>query len=300
MCYVTTTTLRSSFVKRLNPKTGKQFKRGDTRDIDDLIFGQYKSQISNITGYNYEVWRTPDQVNNVLKKAASWRKENKEYMKSWRKTANVTPEKRAKMVLMRAKNRAIKKQILFSLTLDDVLPKILKGKCELTNLPFDLTQDCDSWRNPYSPSIDRIDSSLGYTKENIRLVLTSVNITLNEFGDNIMLPILKAMVKAIDKNAQKNTTTPVPTGNHSESNFNTKYGTLFTAGLGQDHYNAYHHSGAIPGQDTDHRAQESSGDSVGHGGKEVEPSITLTRLKNNGEPDTEIVRLDFASRHLSD
>ena len=55
-------------MKRLNPKTGKQFKRGDTRDIDNLIFGQYKSQISNITGYNYEMWRTPDQVNNVLKK----------------------------------------------------------------------------------------------------------------------------------------------------------------------------------------------------------------------------------------
>jgi hypothetical protein len=268
-------------VKRINPKTGKQFKRGDTRDIDDLVFGEYKSQVSNVTGHNYEMWRTPDQVNNMLKKSSDWRKENKEYIKTWRKTANVTPKKRAKMLLRRAKGRAVKKQILFSLTLDDVLPKILEGKCQLTNLPFDLTQDCDSWRNPYSPSIDRIDSSLGYTKENTRVVLTSVNITLNEFGENTMLPILKEMVKAIENNAKQKPTTPVPAGSDIQGDADSKRRALLAARLGEDRDDANYHSGTISRQDVDHRAQASSGDSVGLGDKKVGTFVTSYDIQDH-------------------
>ena len=287
-------------MKRLNPDTGKPFKRGDTRDIDDLIFGEYKTQISKVTGYNYEMWRNPDQISNVLKKSSNWRKENREYIKTWRKAANVTPEKRAKMLLRRSRTRAAKKQILFSLTLNDVLPAILQGKCQLTNLPFDLTQECNSWRNPYSPSIDRIDSSLGYVKENIRVVLTSVNITLNEFGESTMLPILKEMVKAIEKNVKKKSATPVSTGHHQQGEIYPEHGTVLATRLGQDDDNADHHCGADARKDLDHRAQTSSRDSMGRGGQEVGTSLTSFSFQNYGVSCPAVEEFIRKGGHLPD
>jgi len=276
-------------VKRLNPKTGKQFKRGDVRQ-DGFIFKSYKLTKLDIEGFFKEDWRSPKAFENVKKIG---------YALSAKKA--LTPKGRAHTLLYNSISRAKQSNIEHTITVNDILPAIENGFCELTNLPFDLGPPVNkATQHPYAPSVDRINSLKGYTKDNVRIVLYSVNAALGQFGTNIMTPILKAMVKAIDKNAQKNTTTPVPTGNYSEGNFDTKYGALFTAGLGQDHYNAYHNSGAIPGQDTDHRAQESSGDSVGHGGKEMATSEPFTRIENNGEPDTEIVRLDFASRHLSD
>jgi hypothetical protein len=38
---------------------------------------------------------------------------------------------------------------------------------------------------PFSPSIDRIDSNKGYTKDNCRLVCTIVNFGLHRFGEQI-------------------------------------------------------------------------------------------------------------------
>jgi hypothetical protein len=46
--------------------------------------------------------------------------------------------------------------------------------------------------NPFAPSIDRINPSIGYTKDNIRLVCASVNFALNEFGEDIFRKICKA------------------------------------------------------------------------------------------------------------
>ena len=54
-------------MKRLNPKTGKFFTLGDSRDADDLLFRQYvkkkngKSTIDE-DGYYYEAWRTKEDI----------------------------------------------------------------------------------------------------------------------------------------------------------------------------------------------------------------------------------------------
>ena len=54
-------------MKRLNPKTGKFFKLGDSRDEDNLLFRQYvkkkngKSTIDK-NGFYAEAWRTPEDI----------------------------------------------------------------------------------------------------------------------------------------------------------------------------------------------------------------------------------------------
>lgn len=59
-------------------------------------------------------------------------------------------------------------------------------KCCLTGIEFDL-KDCEGLRrNPMSPSLDRIDNRRGYTPDNVRLILTCVNIALNEWGQSVL------------------------------------------------------------------------------------------------------------------
>ncbi len=54
-------------MKRLNPKTGKFYKLGDSRDEDNLLFRQYvkkrngKSTIDK-NGFYAEAWRTPEEI----------------------------------------------------------------------------------------------------------------------------------------------------------------------------------------------------------------------------------------------
>jgi hypothetical protein len=71
------------------------------------------------------------------------------------------------------------------------------GKCSLTGIDFTLDRNPDKKRvyMPWSPSLDRIDSSLGYTKENVRLVCVMVNLALNKFGDIAFDKMCRSYIK---------------------------------------------------------------------------------------------------------
>jgi hypothetical protein len=99
---------------------------------------------------------------------------------------------KAQKMLAKAKERSIKKGLEFSLSLDWLINKIDVGFCELTKLPFMLDK-ASTLHNPFGPSLDRIDNSKGYTKDNIRLVLWCVNRSLGEDGLEIMKPVFKIL-----------------------------------------------------------------------------------------------------------
>ena len=46
-------------MKRINPKTGKHFKRLDTRDTDDKLFRKYETRCNKDTGHRNEHWSKP-------------------------------------------------------------------------------------------------------------------------------------------------------------------------------------------------------------------------------------------------
>jgi hypothetical protein len=69
-------------------------------------------------------------------------------------------------------------------------------KCAVSGLPFDLTANLDRKhsRNPFGPSLDRIDNSKGYMRGNVRIVLSAVNYAINEWGEDQYRTICAAVV----------------------------------------------------------------------------------------------------------
>ena len=281
-------------MKRLNPETGKEFQCGDTREQDPkgkgrLLFRGYLTKL-NASGFYYEIWETPEKF---------WgrAKERKDYITKY----TLDPINRAKFIWNRTKDGARRRKIGFHITTEDVMPALKRGVCELTGLPFCLDKPNNgASTHPYAPSIDRIDSNKEYTKDNIRIVLWAVNAATNQFTDKEMLPILKAMVRAMENNANEKPTTPIPAGSNQQGEVYPELGSILTTWLREDHYNTHNHSGADAGQDADHSAQKSSGDSMGRRGQEVGPSTAPTCIKDHGIAEPEIVRLEFGRRYLSD
>jgi hypothetical protein len=116
-----------------------------------------------------------------------------------RKQYAMTFSGRANKMWHNAKRRSKSKNSDVTVTVDWIAKKLEKGICEYTGLPFDLNAANEFSSNPYAPSLDRIDPKVkNYTPENTRVVLTAVNKTLNEYGGQTVLPILKAMISVIE------------------------------------------------------------------------------------------------------
>jgi len=140
------------------------------------------------------------------------------------------------------------------------------GVCELTGITFNYEGKANFTRQPCAPSVDRKDSqNPDYTPENSRLVLWAVNCAMAEYGEKIMFPIFKAIVK----NVKKNTASSVSTGAHRESEIYPELGTFSSAGTREDGYDLDHYQRTVSGEDSDYRTQTRGGDSLGHRGEEV-------------------------------
>lgn len=76
----------------------------------------------------------------------------------------------------------------FSIKYDEWVDMALRsnGRCEITGIPFSFEIVNGTKRPPYMPSIDRIDSSLGYSYGNCRIVCLCVNLALNKWGDEVL------------------------------------------------------------------------------------------------------------------
>lgn len=82
-----------------------------------------------------------------------------------------------------------------------ILEKLSKGVCEVTGLPFTYGLQA---RNPWSPSLDRIDPSKGYTLENTRVVLWIYNAAKNVFSDEDVLLMCQSVVnKSLNANGSQ-------------------------------------------------------------------------------------------------
>ena len=114
-------------------------------------------------------------------------------------SGDLTPTKRAlqehlRRVFTAARNNARGRRGLpFTIQFDDMLAlaeRDLWG-CSVTRIPFSL--EIVAGKKPYAPSIDRIDSRLGYVVGNCRLVCVAANYAMNVWGE----VVLRRMTRSI-------------------------------------------------------------------------------------------------------
>ena len=77
-----------------------------------------------------------------------------------------------------------------------IYEKIKIGFCEATGIKFDLvseTRSSNHAKNPWVPSIDRIDSSKPYLKNNVQVVVYMYNVCKAEFTHNDVLKFCMAI-----------------------------------------------------------------------------------------------------------
>ena len=117
----------------------------------------------------------------------AYRREHKELsrkqQRDWRKNS------RGAHLRAMAVTRARKKGIPCSITAEWVQEKIDRGVCELTGIPFNMIAS-RSWD---SPSLDQIMPAAGYTPENTRVVLFSVNVMMNNWGEQKIIEMANAI-----------------------------------------------------------------------------------------------------------
>lgn len=96
----------------------------------------------------------------------------------------------------RANGRAKGREFALTRADMDELFRRAAGKCEVTGIPFSVRKIGDYRRQPFAPSLDRIDPLQGYVLSNCRLVCTAVNLAMNEWGLNFLKILAAAYIES--------------------------------------------------------------------------------------------------------
>jgi hypothetical protein len=118
-----------------------------------------------------------------------FRAKKRDYLAKWRATPEgrakkreydakryATPEGRAVTLIAGARKRAKAKGLDFDLDVEWVADRIKRG-CAILGEPFNLTGSppVGYTAHPRAPSLDRIDSSRGYTRDNVWVICDAIN-----------------------------------------------------------------------------------------------------------------------------
>lgn len=93
-----------------------------------------------------------------------------------------TPRGRLVYILGQARARAGRNGYEYDLDLEWCWKQYIKG-CPIREKMFDLDPPTRYQTNPHVPSIDRIDSRKGYTKDNCRMISWCFNQMMSDYED---------------------------------------------------------------------------------------------------------------------
>ena len=132
----------------------------------------------------------------IVEKKVIYYKENKTKILKQRKQFEKGNPKHfiTQRLFRNTKCRANRKNITFSLDKKWLEMALTNDRCNKTGLEFIYKSN-----SPYTPSIDRIDSSKGYTKNNCQLVCTMYNFAKNKYTYEDVLKMSKALIKESKK-----------------------------------------------------------------------------------------------------
>lgn len=130
------------------------------------------------------------------------RQKNREACKRWnarnpgaskKKTTDWARRNWESYILIQMKRRAKQKGFECSITKDELKALRASGICAATGIRF-IWEGPDK-HNPWAPSVDRIDSSKGYTLENCQVVCWIYNWAKGNWHPDVVLEMAKALIK---------------------------------------------------------------------------------------------------------
>lgn len=102
-------------------------------------------------------------------------------------------------MLYDAKRRAKRYGYAFTLTRAWLEEKLAPMRCSVTGAALSVkSDDCATRYHPWSPSLDRVDSTKGYTPDNTRVVCTAYNVAKNEWSDADVLHMARSLVTKME------------------------------------------------------------------------------------------------------
>jgi hypothetical protein len=253
-------------MKRLNPETGKPFKKGNVRK-DGFIFKGYQTNIKK-DGFFGEIW---------LKKLS--------YTKEINSIKNHYKTKRGHLsqYLAQAKYRVKGKNIPFNIDLD-FLESITTECCPVFGFKFNWGRD-GSGHSPNKPSLDRIIPELGYIKGNVVFISSLANTIKSNATEKELYAIADWLHDKRKEvlNAFKKQSAPISAEHIGEGQNNTEPRTVHGAGTGQDCDGAHHHRGEPEGQDISHSSKEGCRICMGTGMRQVATLADFYGDEANGD-----------------
>lgn len=99
----------------------------------------------------------------------------------------------AKKLLGACRGSAKRRGLECTLTVDDIEPLLYSMRCAVSGLPLSLEHDGGSARNPWTPSVDRIDCTRGYVPGNVRVVCWAFNMMRADWSDEVVFALAKAL-----------------------------------------------------------------------------------------------------------
>lgn len=102
---------------------------------------------------------------------------------------------------------ATRRNIPFNLTRQEFreIVERSEGRCMMTGIKFEFEPYEGSCRRPFAPSLDRIDSSKGYSVDNCRLICVLVNLAMNQWGFWPLFRAARHLVQRQEELRQKET-----------------------------------------------------------------------------------------------
>jgi hypothetical protein len=145
------------------------------------------------------------------KRKKEYDQKNKERNAVYRKHKYITKDSttiagRAYSLYTHARGRASQYGLQFDLDREWVEGILEKGVCQVTGIPFVIdANDCEfvverevHTRSPFTPSIDKIDPTKGYTKDNCQVVVYMYNTCKNTFSDEAVKHFCRSFVNNMD------------------------------------------------------------------------------------------------------
>lgn len=141
-------------------------------------------------------WREENR-DRCLEYERAYRERNREKIQEkwrlWDRARRGCPRRKAVELVAAARSRARRRGFEFDIDADFIEQKILLGKCEATGIDFVIEAN-----HPRTPSIDRIDSAIGYSKDNVRVTCFMYNQAKRDWTHEDLLMFCREFTRNAD------------------------------------------------------------------------------------------------------